>query len=205
MDNRIEKRHHKRKNIQKLVILESLQAGINSDSRMVNSSDSGLYFESDQLLLPGSELFLRIENFPHSQTETYICHHAKIKLGKRLQNPDFAYGYGAEYIVVSNQQNSTEPDAHEVKELRKYPRIPCAKKASLGYGKKFVDGFINDISRNGCFIENNGVLDTGQILDLVISGTRFSKNNLLKVEIMRLSPVGAGVRFKRIIKKNPKV
>ena len=205
MDNRIEKRHHKRKNIQKLVILESLQAGINADSRMVNSSDGGLYFESDQLLLPGSELFLRIENFPHSQTEAYVCHHAKIKWGKRLQNTHFAYGYGAEYLVVSNQQNSTEPDVHEVKELRKYPRKPCAKPASLGYGKKLVDGFINDISRNGCFIENNEFLDTGQILDLVISGTRFSINNRLKVEVMRLSPVGAGVRFKRIIKKNPKV
>lgn len=204
MDNRIEKRHHERKKIQKLVILESLQAGVNADSRMVNSSDSGLYFESDQLLLPGSEFFIRIENFPHSQTETYICHHAKIKWGKRLQNTHFAYGYGAEYLIVSNQQNSTEPDADEVKELRKYPRKPCAKPASLGYGKKLVDGFINDISRNGCFIENTEFLDTGQILDLVISETRFSKNNRLQVEVMRLSPIGVGVRFKQIIKKNPK-
>jgi hypothetical protein len=172
---------------------------------MLNSSDGGLYFESDQLLLPGSEIFLRIENFSHSQTGNYICHHAKIKWGKKLQNTPFAYGYGAEYIVDSNQQNSTESDVGEAKELRKYPRKYCTKPASIGFGKKLFDGYISDISRNGCFIEHTEFLDTGQILDLVIPGTRFSKNNRLKVEVVRLSPVGVGVRFKRIIKKDPKV
>ena len=202
--NRKEKRHHLRRNHQKLVILESLQAVINADSRMLNSSDGGLYFESDQLLIPGMEIFIRIENFPHSQTETYICHHAKIKWGKRLQNAHFAYGYGAEYIVIPNQQNSTDAVVDEFKELRKYPRKPCAKKASVGCGKKLFDGFISNISRNGCFIENSEFLDNGQVLDLAIPGTRFSKNKRLKVEVVRLSPVGVGVKFKHISQKNPK-
>ena len=72
----IEKRHHKRVNDNTKIILESLQIGIDENSRMVNCSDMGLYFESDQFLQPGSEVFIRIENFPHSQTETYKCHHA---------------------------------------------------------------------------------------------------------------------------------
>jgi hypothetical protein len=202
MDKRIEKRQHIRKDLQKLVILESLQAGINTDSRMVNSGDGGLYFESDQLLLPGSEIFLRIENFPHSQTETYICHHAKIMWGKRLQNTHFAYGYGAKYIVFSNQQNSTETDSDETEELRKHPRKYCAKPATIGSGKNFYDGFISDISRSGCFIENTEFLETGQIIDLVIPGTRFSKNNRLTVEVVRLSPIGVGVKIKSVKKKN---
>ena len=204
MDSRIEKRHHIRRDLQKLVILESLQAGINVDSRMLNSSDGGIYFESDLLLLPGSDIFIRIENFPHSQTETYICHHARIVWGKRLKNAHFVYGYGAEYIEVPSQQNSAEPEADEAKELRKHPRKHCAKPATLGHGKKLFDGFISDISRNGCFIESVEFLDRGQVLDLVIPGTRFSRNNRLKVEVVRLSPVGIGVKFKRITKQNPK-
>ena len=202
MDNRIEKRHHIRKNIQKLVILESLQVAINENSRMINCSDGGLYFESYQLLLPGTEIFMRIENFPHRQTETYICHHAKIIWGKRLQNMHYTYGYGAKYIVFSNQQNSTETDSEEIAEFRKHPRKYCAKPATLEYGKKFYDGFISDISRSGCFIENTDFLSSGQIFDLVIPGTRFSQNNMLKVEVVRLSPIGVGVKFKNIKKKN---
>ena len=201
---RKEQRHHLRKDHQKLVILESLQAGINADSRMLNSSDGGLYFESDQLLLPGSEIFIRIENYYHSQTETYICHHAKIKWGKRLQNAHFAYGYGAKYLVMSNQQNSAETVVDEFKELRKYPRKYCAKPATVKCGETSFDGFISNISRNGCFIENTEFLNTGQFLDLSIPGTSFSKNNRLKVEVVRLSPVGVGVKFKHIKQKKSK-
>lgn len=204
MDNSIEKRHHKRRNHQKLVILESLQIGINADSRMINCSDDGLYFESDQLLLPGTKIFIRIENFPHSQTETYICHHAKIIWGKRLNNSHYAYGYGAKYVEYSNKQDSSETESDQNEELRKHPRKYCAKPATLGFEKKSCDGFISDISRSGCFLENTEPLNSGQILDLVISGTRFSENNRLKVEVVRLSPIGVGVKFKRIIKKNPK-
>ena len=202
--NKIEKRHHIRRSHQKLVILESLQAGINADSRMLNSSEGGLYFESDQLMLPGSKIFIRIENFPQSQTESYICHHARIKWGKRLQKAHFAYGYGAEYITIPNQNNSTESDSDEDEELRKHPRKHCAKPATLGFGEKITDGIISDISRGGCFIETGELFNTGQILDLVIPGSRLSSNKRLKVEIVRLSPVGVGVKFKRIIKKDLK-
>jgi hypothetical protein len=204
IDNRIEKRHHRRKDHHKLVILESLQIGINTDSRMINCSDDGLYFESDQLLLPGTKIFIRIENFPHGQTETYICHHAKIIWGQRLDHTHYAYGYGAKYVEYSNKQESSETESDQIEELRKHPRKYCAKPATLRFEKKSFDGFISDISRGGCFLENTERLNSGQILDLVIPGTRFSENNRLKVEVVRLSPIGVGIKFKRIIKKNPK-
>ena len=203
MGNRIEKRHRVRMNLNKLVILESLQFGNNeANSRMTNCSDDGLYFESPQLLLPGTKIFIRVENFPHSQTGNYICHHAKIIWGKRLNHTRYAYGYGAKYVEYSNKQSSSETESDQIEDLRRHPRKNCAKPATLGLEKKSYDGFISDISRNGCFIENTDFLNTGQILDLVIPGTKFSQNNMMKVEIVRLSPIGVGVKFKRIIKKN---
>jgi hypothetical protein len=204
MDNKIDKRHHKRMNRHAMITLESLQIGINENSRMVNCSDNGLYFESDQFLQPGSEIFLRIGNFPHSQTETYKCHHAKVIWGKRLNNTSYAYGYGVKYVALSNKQNSSETDSEEIKDLRRHPRKYCNKPATFGFENKSCDGFISDISRNGCFIEILEFLNNGQILDLVIPGTKFSENNMLKVEVVRLSPIGVGVKFKRIINKNPK-
>ena len=204
MDNEIDKRHHKRMNHNKMVTLESLQIGVDENSRMVNCSDDGLYFESDQFLQPGSEIFLQIENFPQSETETYKCHHAKVIWGKRLNSTSYAYGYGVKYVKLSNKQNSSETDSEEIKDLRKHPRKYCNKPATFGFENKSCGGFISDVSRNGCFIEILEFLNIGQILDLAIPGTKFSENNTLRVEVVRLSPIGIGVKFKRIISKNPK-
>ena len=204
MDNRIEKRHHHRKNHNTMITLESLEIGMDYNTRMLNCSDDGIYFESNQFLPPGTEIFIRIENFTHGETESHKCHHAKILWGQRLKDTPNTYGYGAKYIKISPKQNSSETDSDQKKDLRRHPREYCAKPAIFSFGNATYDGFISDISRSGCFIENSEFLKFGQILDLVIPGTKFSRNNKLKVKVVRLSPIGVGVKFKRIIKKDPR-
>jgi len=201
MDNQIEKRLHKRMNRDTMVTLESLQTGVNEDTRMVNYSDNGLYFESDQFLQPGAEVFIEIENYLYDQTEPYICHHAKIIWGKKLKEAPYAFGYGAQYVHLPNEQNSAETDSDQIKDLRKHPRKYIAKRVIFRIGKKYLNGFISDISLNGCFIENRAFLNVGQILGLAIPGTKFVGNNILKVAVVRLSPTGVGVIFKRKIKQ----
>ena len=105
MDNRIEKRHHQRMNHNTRVTLESLEIGMDNNTRMLNDSDDGLYFESDQFLPPGTEIFIRVENFSDDPTESHRCHHAKVVWGKRLNNTPNTYGYGAKYVKISNKQN----------------------------------------------------------------------------------------------------
>ena len=204
MDDQIEKRHHKRMNRNTMVTLESLQIGINENTRMLNCSDNGLSFESDQLLQPGEDVFIQVENHPYDQTEPYICHHAKIIWGKRLYNASYAYGYGAKYVVLSNELDSLETDSDQIKDLRRHPRKYLEKPVTLEFENKSYDGFIRDISRNGCFIANREFLNIGQILKLAIPGTKFVENNMLKVEIVRLSPIGVGVKFKSRKKRNPR-
>jgi len=203
MPNPIEKRHHKRMNYNILVTLESLQIGVNENSRMVNCSDKGLYFESDEFLQPGAEIFIRVEKFTDDQTESYNCHHAKVIWGRRLNNTHYSYGYGVKYVKLVDNQHSLDEDSEQIKDLRKHPRMYCGKPATFGIDHKYYNGFISDISRNGCFIENIELLNIGQILDLVITGTKFSKNNQLKVEVVRLSSIGVGVKFKSIKGKPP--
>ena len=200
----MEKRHHERINHNTMASLESLQVGINENNRMINCSGDGLYFESNQILLPGAEVFIRTENFPNSQTGSYRCHHAKIKWGKRLKNSPYAYGYGAKYVEPYNEGNSLETDSDQIKDLRKHPRKYFDKPAIFGFENKTYEGFISNLSRNGCFIENHEFLNIGQILELVIPGTIFNENNRLKVEVARLSPIGVGVKFKSIINKKTK-
>jgi len=203
MDKLNEKRQSERIEHQTMVTLESLELGVSENNRMVNCSENGLYFMSDQFLQPGAEVFMRIDYFPISQTGPYKCHHVKIKWGKRLKDTSYAYGYGAKYVESYNEQISAETDSGQKKDLRKHPRKNYDKPAIFGFENKSYDGFINNISRNGCFIENREFLNIGQILDLVIPGTKFSKNNMLKVEVVRLSPSGVGVKFKSIINEKP--
>lgn len=200
MNNLKEKRQHTRRKQNKLVTLESLQVGIDENARMVNCSDSGLSFESDQVLQPGSDIFIRITDDPDDRTESYKCHHVKVIWGKRLINSPFDYGYGVEYVVPSKNQNSQNKDSGRIRELRKHPRRYCGKPVMIQLDNKSYKGTISDISRNGCFVENSQNLNLGQIFGLVIPGTKFSKNNSLKVEVVRLSPVGVAVKYRRIIK-----
>jgi hypothetical protein len=200
MDKPIEKRLHKRVNRDSMVTLESLQIGVDEDTRMVNCSDNGLYFESDQFLQPGDEIFIEVENFLDDQTDPYLCHHAKIIWGRRLNNAAYDFGYGAAYVRLVNDQNSTDADSEQSTELRRHPRHRITKRVYFRFEKKPYKGIIRDISRNGCFIENHAFLNVGYTLNLAIPGTKFVKNNMLKVEIVRLSPIGVGAVFKGPIK-----
>ena len=204
MDKLIEKRHHARMNHNTIATIESLDIGVIESNRVLNGSRDGAYFESDQLLLPGSKVFVRIKNHPNSQSEDYRCHHARIKWGKRLKNSPYAYGYGVRYVVLQNEKGLVETEWTPIKDLRKYTRIYFNKPATIGFENKFYDGVICDISRNGCFIGNFEPLDIGQIVKLVLHGTKFNQIGKLNVEVVRLSPIGIGVKFKSIIKKKPK-
>ena len=201
MEKQMEKRHHDRMNHNTMATLESLDIGPIQNNRMLNCSDEGLYFESDQLLLPGAEVFIRIENFQHGQTGAYRCHHVKIKWGKRLKNSPYTYGYGVKYVEPHDEKKSLETDSDQIKDLRKHPRRYFDKPATFGFENKFCEGTISDISLNGCFIENREFFNIGQLLELTIPETIFSQNKKLKVEVTRLSPIGIGVKFKGITKK----
>lgn len=204
MGQQFDKRHHKRINQKTAVAIESLQTGINKSARMVNYSNDGLYFETDSLFQPGTEIFIGIENSPYCRPVAPECYLAKIKWGKRLKNNPLAYGYGVKYVDIPCEKVQSQNDLEETNDIRKHPRKFCTKPATFRFENKSYDGLITDISRNGCFIKNRGFFESGQILNLVIPGTKIDEDNMLKVEIVRLSPSGVGVKFKSILKNKTK-
>ena len=65
-------------------------------------------------------------------------------------------------------------------------------------------GLISNISRGGAFIETRGKFKTGQIIKLIIPGTKIDKGRMLKGEVLHFNQTGVGIIFKSIIKKQPK-
>ena len=201
MGQEFNKRRHERAKYKTPVKIESLQSGISESARMVNFSNTGIYFETDELFQPGMEIFIGIENSPYSQAAAYECYLAKVKWGKRLKNSPFAYGYGARYVDIPSEKDTSKSDRIENNDQRKHPRKLLAKPAIFKYEDKSHHGFITDISQKGCFIKSRETFETGQIFNLVIPGTKFDEDNMLKVETVRLSPVGIGVEFRGMLKK----
>ncbi len=201
MGQQYDKRRHERALYRTPVTIESLESGINESARMVNFSDNGLYFETDELLQPGMDVFIGIENSPYRWPESYECYLAKIKWGKRLKNASLAYGYGAKYIDTKREKDPSQNDLEEKEDKRKHPRKFFDRLAFFRHENKSYEGFITEISYGGCFIKNRGFFELGQILDLYIPGTKIDEDNMLKVEIVRLSPIGVGVKFKGMLKK----
>ena len=195
------KRCHERARYKTSVKIESLKSGINEGGRMFNFSNTGIYFETDELFQPGMEIFIGIENSPYSQTTAYECYLAKVKWGKRLKNRPLAYGYGARYVDIPSEKDTSQSNRVEIKDQRKHPRKLLAKPAIFKFEDKSYGGFITDISQGGCFIKSREIFEAGQIFNLVIPRTKFDEDNMLKVETVRLSPVGIGVEFKGMLKR----
>ena len=105
MDQQFDKRRHERANYKAPVTIESLQSGINEGARMVNFSNNGLYFETDELFQLGMEVFIGIENSPYRWPAAYECYLAKITWGKRLKNNPLAYGYGVKYVDINREKD----------------------------------------------------------------------------------------------------
>jgi hypothetical protein len=155
-----------------------------------------MYFESNQFLEPGTDIFIRIDELTDDETVPYECHHARVIWGRRLVKKPYVYGYGVKCVELADEEDADNGKGARIRELRKYPRMYCGKLATLGDANKTYTGFVSNISRNGCFIEKVEFLNVRQILDLDIKGSKFSESNFLKVEVVRLSPIGVGVKFR---------
>jgi hypothetical protein len=74
MDTNPEKRNNARMDHRCPITIENIKAGVMHRAKMMNFSDNGLYFEADNLLQPGEEIFVGIDNSPFaSSMDTYEC------------------------------------------------------------------------------------------------------------------------------------
>jgi len=80
------------------IIVNDLMSGETCSARMFNHSDTGIYFESDALLEPGTEVYIGLCHPPsEDRPSDYTCHRTTIMWRKELGgDAHFYYGYGTQ-------------------------------------------------------------------------------------------------------------
>ena len=187
--------------------VEDINANKTFRGRMVNYSKNGLYFETDLPLESVTEINIEMENSPMTPSSYDLKgrYQAEIIWHKKLENSLYNYGYGAKYIYDSDKQNlqSTGFKDTETKteDLRRHPRRSYRKTVLFTSQNQYYEGLANNISNGGIFIQTNDTLSVGQIIKLVIPGTRIDKGVMLKGEVIHVNPQGAGMKFTGLLKK----
>ena len=92
------------------ISLEQNEVGILHEARMFNYSSSGLYFESDFYLIPGTEIFIGLKSSPFTSAPgVYECYRSAIQWRKYLENSVFDYGYGVELKGKAPSRGDSSP------------------------------------------------------------------------------------------------
>ena len=199
-----EKRSDNRTDFKSSIMVEDSK-GIIYKARMVNYSGNGLYIETDWRLRPGTEIYIEMEKSP------YTSHHfdlperyrAVILWHARLENAFYSYGYGVKYAPDANAQIPQIKVLQETKisdDLRRYPRKHFSNTVFFTSQNAYFEGITNNISKNGIFIETLDGFTVGQMIRLVIPGTKIDNGTMLRGEIRHRNKKGIGVQFKQLLK-----
>ena len=168
-------------------------------ARLANYSRSGIYFETDLLLHPETEVYVGIHDTSHRLfSEDHGSFLVNVIWRKRLTDSSFNYGYGAKLSFNEARKKLQINNDDEIKELRRNPRKSFSKSTYFSFENRYYKGAIRNISRSGVFIESETKFPSGEELKLVVQGSK--KFALLKGEIVHYNLTGFGVKFKSVLK-----
>ncbi len=194
MVNDLEKRSSVRLAHQSQITLENFEVGVMNEARMYNYSRSGLYFESDFYLLPGTELYIGIKHSPFtSPPDVYECYRSLIRWRKFLEDSFFDYGYGVE--LKSRISASDRTRASGRADLRRHPRASCAVPTILQDEHGRTRGVIQNASHGGVFIRCVQNLAEGQRVFLTIPLKKKQKVVTRLGEVVWSDTNGVGIKF----------
>ena len=183
-------------------------------ARIFNVSRSGLYFESDQTLYEGEEIYIAHKNPEVTGIDSENCTQVEIKWRQNLQNSVYRYGYGARFMALDNPLVKSIDKNNLIRQnmQESYPRFKNEPRAHLRelYRKEIVfiaenteyKGLITDISRGGAFIQTKTKMSLGQTINLYIQGDQSCKDVNIKGWVVRLSPNGIGIKFDRRLRSD---
>ena len=121
----------------------------------------------------------------------------------RLENSFYSYGYGVRYTPEVDTQIPQIKILQETKiseDLRRYPRKHFSNSVFFTSPNGYFEGLINNISKNGVFIKTQDDFTVGQVVSLVIPGTKIDNGTMLQGEIRHRNKKGIGIQFKQLLK-----
>ena len=204
MNDNPERRHKTRFSHETPVTLENEEIGLLHGVRMYNYSSTGIYFETNFYLQPGTDLYIGIKSSPFAnESDVYECYRAVIKWRKFLEESSFDYGYGLHLIERAPETLSVDSPAadklQDKRELRQHERKKCSIPAMVSTPSTTFDVLIKNISKGGIFFKTNQELNQGKSLDLMIPMK--NKGKLLKRRgtVVWLEKDGVGVEFQATV------
>lgn len=92
MDPNLENRDYFRYKCRAKILLETYSTGAYYQAKMLNYSRGGLYFESDYAPLPGTDIYIGIENSPYDFGAD--LYRAQVRWRTKLSRKKSKYSYG---------------------------------------------------------------------------------------------------------------
>jgi len=183
-------------------------------AKIGNVSRKGIYFESDQALYQGEQIYIG-SNRPQSEENiSDNCTSVEIKWRRALKDSPFRYGYGAEFLDSDNlllksidytkiiNQDSPGTGGRYKRDPRKHFREIYGKAVVFTTKNHQYHGSISNISRGGAFIMTRNKFTLGQMIHIDIREDKPCEAFRLKGWVVRLSPQGIGVKFDRRIRRD---
>ena len=207
MNTPIEKRKNIRNILKVPIIVKELETGSIYRGRMTNYSASGICLETDGGLDLNVALFVRFESPPYSasadpSSRTLENLFAKIRWKEETRANFFSFRYGASILSAESEINLNRNKFRMIKDFRKHPRKPYSKTVYFTTENQYFEGSITDISKEGMFFNTQDSFSVGQIIRLVIPGTKIDNGIMLKAEVVRFNEKGVGVKFNGLMKGN---
>jgi hypothetical protein len=176
------------------ITLENFEVGVMNEARMYNYSKSGLYFESDFYLLPGTEIFVGIKHSPFAaQPDVYECYRSIIRWRKFLEDSFFDYGYGIE--IKGRVPARGKPKMTASGDSRRHTRKTCAVPTILQNEQGRMRGVIQNASHGGVFIRCAEKPIKGQRVFLTIPLKKKQKVVTRLGEVVWSDGSGIGIKF----------
>ena len=209
MDLKFDQRKSKRFRCEAVIWHDNLLPEIFYTAKMYNLSEGGVYFESDQIIYPGEDIYIGLKEATSPINDNKAHIHVEITWRKDIKNASVRFGYGAKIInqidTLVKSIGKAKPQRQRIqgnvikhrKDPRKHPRKPYRKLVFFASKSKNYKGLITNISRSGAYIITQNKFYLGQMIQLVVPGDKKKKDVKLKGWIVRLSPEGFGVRFDR--------
>lgn len=198
--------------------VQDLTSGKIHRARMFNYSKEGVYFESDSVLNPGSQIYIGIQNSPYASLPDVLEYHrAQIMWRKKLKRSYFRFGYGIKLASSANKQDlkpagkrnmkpANKPDlklndSKQTKDTRKHTRRPYDRFTLFTTQNGIFEGSIKNISSSGVFLTAKSTLKVGQTLTLVLP-FKNGKDVKVKGQIVWTNDEGFGIKFLSIDKES---
>lgn len=190
-----EKRNNVRLDEYRPISVKDLKSGISHKVTMLNHSKNGMYFETDSIMEPGTEIYLDIVNSPEvSFADEYACKRAEIIWRKKLKKSFYNYGYGVKFISADSTKEQKCGNQREKIDSRKHLRKPYSKSVIYAVDNQILEGTSQNLSLSGTFIKTKGKLRVGQTVILSLP-SKDKKRLKIKGEVVWSNDEGFGLKF----------